>query len=100
MNLTDMNTIDIVQPVPKRAYEHFSITCFYCKYEAPHPSPVPSDWSSEDWGNEKAKASKQKSLIDFDSPKPDSRQTMDLETAHGLPVQNYTYMKTRKKSIV
>ena len=43
-NLMDMNKINIVQPVPKRACEHFGFTCFYCKYEAPHPSPVPSHW--------------------------------------------------------
>ena len=48
MNPMDRNKIDIVQPVPKRAYKHFGVTCSYCKYEAPCPSPIPSDWSSED----------------------------------------------------
>ena len=45
----DMNKIDIVKPTPVRAYEHFGLTCSYCKYEAPRPSPIHSDWSSEDW---------------------------------------------------
>ena len=31
----------------------------------PHPSPAPSDWSSEDWDGDKAKAREQRSLIDF-----------------------------------
>ena len=51
---------------------------------------------SKDWDGEKAKAREQKSLIDFDPPKPDSnKQTMDLETeerkvvlADNLPIQN------------
>ena len=31
----------------------------------PHPSPAPSDWSSEDWDGDKAKAREQMSFIDF-----------------------------------
>ena len=74
-----MNNIDIVQPTPKRACRHSNDSCTYCKYEAPHPSPEPSDWSSEDWDGEKAKAREQKSLIDFMLPKPDTdQQTMDM----------------------
>ena len=63
-----MNKIDIIQPVSKRVCEHFGDKCSYCNYEAPHPSSVPSDWSSEDWDGEKAKAREQRSLIDFDPP--------------------------------
>ena len=92
----DMNKIDIVQPVPKRACEHFGAICSYCKYEAPHPSPVPSHWSSEDWDGEKAKVREQKSLIDFDPPKSDSRQTMVLETANDLPIQNLSIHEDKK----
>ena len=44
----DMNKINIIQPTPKRACECTDSSCIYCKYEAPHPSPVPLDWSSED----------------------------------------------------
>ena len=51
---------------------------------------------SKDWDGEKSKASWQKSLIDFNPPKPDSgKQTTDLETdkrkvvsADDLPIQN------------
>ena len=39
--------------------------CTYCAYNAPHPSPAPSDWSSEDWDRDKAKKREQRSLIDF-----------------------------------
>ena len=96
MNLMDMNKIDIVQPTPRRVCEHFGTTCSYCKHEAPHPSPIQSDWSSKDWDGEKAKAREQKSLIDFDPHKPDSdKQTMNWETderkvvsADNLPIQN------------
>ena len=77
VNLTDMNKINVIQPVPKRACECSADTCTYCKYEAPHPSPIPSDWSSEDWDGEKAKAREQRSLIDPDFPKSDLRQTTD-----------------------
>ena len=55
MSLTDMNKINIIQPVPKRASDCSVDTCTYCKYEAPHPPPIPSDWSSEDWDCKKAK---------------------------------------------
>ena len=56
VNLMDMNKFNIIQLVPKRACEHSVDTCTYCKYEAPHPSPTPSDWSSKYWKGEKAKA--------------------------------------------
>ena len=88
VNPMDMNKIDIVQPAPKRACECFGATCSYCKHEALHPSPIQLDWSHEDWDGEKAKTREQKSLIDFDPPKLDSKQTPNLETADNLPVQN------------
>ena len=71
-----MNKIDIVQPTPKRACKCSDRSCTYCKYETAHPSPEPSDWSSEDCNGEKAKAREQKSLIDFTPPKPDTSQQM------------------------
>ena len=75
-NLVNMNKIPIVQPTPKRACKCSDDSCTYCKYKAPHPSPEPLDWSSEDWDGEKAKAREQKSLIDFTPPKPDTNQQM------------------------
>ena len=39
--------------------------CTYCKYDAPHPSTIPSDWLSEDWDGEKAKAREQHPLLDI-----------------------------------
>ena len=37
----------------------------YCQLDAPHPSATPSDWSSEDWDGNKAKAREQCPLLDF-----------------------------------
>ena len=39
--------------------------CSYCKYDAPHPSTTPSDWSSEDWDGNKAKDREQCPILDF-----------------------------------
>ena len=39
--------------------------CTYCKYDVPHPLTTPSDWSSEDWDGEKAKAREQCPLLDL-----------------------------------
>ena len=64
--MVDMNKIDIIKPTPKRACECLCPTCSYCRQDAPHPSPIHSDWSSKDWDGDKAKAKEQKSLIDFD----------------------------------
>ena len=88
VNLTDMNKINIIQPVPKRACEHSADTCTYCKYEPLHPSPIPSDWSSEDWDGEKAKVREQRSLVDLDLPKTDLRQTTDTEILNEQLIQN------------
>ena len=96
-NPTDMNKIHIVQPTPKRACECFGAACSHCKHEAPHPSPMQSDWSSEDWDGEKAKTREQKSLIDIDPPKPDCRQTIDLEIADDLPIDIITKHKDKKE---
>ena len=68
-NPNSMNKVDIIQPTPKGACECNDGSHTYCKYKAPHPSPVPLDWSSEDWDGEKAKAREQKLLVDFAPPK-------------------------------
>ena len=100
----DMNKIDIVQPTPRRACEHFSPTCSYCKHEAPHPSPVHSDWSSKDWGSDKAKAKEQESLIDVKPPKQDNDRETDQQTDTGnvtdvddIPFQNLTLQQDKLK---
>ena len=76
-----MNKIDIIKPTPNRACEHFGLTCLYCRQDTPHPSPVHSVWSIEDWDGDKAKAEKQKSLIDFNvlKWKIDMEQTTDID---------------------
>ena len=61
----------------------------YCKYDAPHPLTLPSDWSSEDWNGDKAKAREQCYLLDFDKLEQQLTQTLQnsaqntsLETLH------------------
>ena len=69
--VSDLNKVDIVAPIPRKAYDSFSLSCSYCKQGAPHPLPQDSDWSSEDWDSTKAKAREQSiSLIDFNDSKP------------------------------
>ena len=96
MNMTKIN---IIQPVPKRACECSDDTCTYCKYEAPHPSPIPSDWSSKDWDDGTVKAREQRSLIDFEPPKPDLRQTTNSESLNDLPIQNLTIQEDKKEEV-
>ena len=79
VNSTDLNKINIIHPVLRIACDHSADTCTYCKYKAPHSSPIPSDWSSEDWDGEKPKAREQRSLIDLNFPKLDQKQMMDLD---------------------
>ena len=64
-DLTAFNKIDIIQPTPKSLCTRTLKGSSYCKYDAPHLSTTSSDWSSEDWDGEKAKAKEQRSLIDI-----------------------------------
>ena len=91
----DMNKINIIQPTPKRACECSDGSCTYCKYEAPHPSSEPLDWSSEDWNREKVTVREQKSLVDFTPPMQyTDPQTMEA-MADDIPFQKWmTQMKT------
>ena len=80
--MTDMNKIDIVKPIPRKACKGFGLSCSYCKQDTPHPSPLHSGWSSKDGDGNKAKAKEQnKSLIDFESPNPktDMEKIMDID---------------------
>ena len=61
-------------------WEHFGSICSCCKHKAPHPSPVHSDWSSEDWDGHKAKTKEQKSLIGFEPPEPNNEKGTDQQT--------------------
>ena len=95
--LTDMNKINIIQPVPKRACDHSTDTCTHCNYEAPHLSSISSDCSREDWDGKKAKLREQRSLIDLNFPILDQRQTMDSEILKELPIQNLNVQEDRKE---
>ena len=50
--------------------------CTYCKYDAPHPSITPSDWSIEDWDGEKARAREQHPLLDFNQLEKQLKQAL------------------------
>ena len=73
-----MNKIDVIDPSPKR----LCTGCMYCKYDTPHPSPVPSDWSSKDWDGDKARNREQKSLIDTLLDKETQDRTQDKQKTH------------------
>ena len=85
---TAMNKINIIQPIPKRTYNCPVDTCTYCKYKAPCPSPIPSEWLSEDWDGEKAKKREQRLLIDLNFQNSDQKQMMDLDILKELSIQN------------
>ena len=53
---TEASKINIIKPIPQKACEKFGPSCSFCRQQAPHPLPPQSDWSSEDWDGEKAKA--------------------------------------------
>ena len=61
----DFNKIDIIKSIPKQLCMRIQEECTYCKYNALHPSETLSDWSSEDWDGNKAKAREQCPLLDF-----------------------------------
>ena len=98
MSSMDMNKINIIQPTPKRACECLGATCSYCKHEPPHPSPVHSDWSSEDWDSEKAKAREQKSLIDFKPPKPQTDEQV-TESVNKIPFSKFGNTRQARRGI-
>ena len=66
--MTELSKIDVIKPIPKRACDCFSPSCLCCRQDALHPSPIHSNWASEEWDGDKAKAKEQKTLIDFDVP--------------------------------
>ena len=50
--------------------------CTYCKYNAPHPPNTQSDWSSEDWDGNKAKAREQCPLLDLNFLEKQIKKTL------------------------
>ena len=80
--VSDLNKIDIVAPKLRNACDSFGLSCSYCGQDALHPLPQNSNWSSEDWDGNKAKAKEQiKSLMDFNDPNSQTsmEQTTDTE---------------------
>ena len=56
----------------------------YCKFHAPHPSVIPSGWSSEDWDGDKAKARDQRLLLDFNLLEQQIQKTLQ-DTTQDVP---------------
>ena len=54
--------------------------CTYCKYDAPHPSATPPDWSSKDWDGKKAKAREQCPLLDLNLLEKQLQKTLQDRT--------------------
>ena len=80
--MSDLNTIDIIAPIPRKACGRFGLSCSYCEQGAPHPLPQDLDWPSEDLDSTKAKVQEQsKSLMEFNDTKPETNteQTMDMD---------------------
>ena len=71
----DFRKLDIIEPTPNK-YVQGCMGSTYCKYDTPHPSMTPSDWSSEDWDGEKVKAREQCPLLDFNQLEKQLKQTL------------------------
>ena len=67
-DLINEGNIIIIKPIPQKACEQSGTTCTFCLYKVPHPSLNQSEWSSEDWDGEKAKAKEQNPFIESDTP--------------------------------
>ena len=78
----DFNKIDIIKPTPSNCMRTHR-ECMYCQFDTPHPSAIPSDWSSEDLDGNKAKAREQHPLLNFKIlEKPDTKDTSGQSTGH------------------
>ena len=62
--------------------------CTYCKFDALHPSITPSDWASEDWDGDKAKAREQCPLLNLKVIEMQLQKTLQ-DRAQDIP-QNMT----------
>ena len=69
----------------------------YWKYKTPHPSPISSDWLSEDLDGDKAKRREQRLLIDLNFPKVEQKQMTDLDILKELPTQNLDIQEDRQE---
>ena len=77
-----MSKIGVIDPSPKRLCTKSLEGCTYCKYNAPHPSTVPSNLSSEDWDGNKARNREQKSLIDTLLDRETQGRTQEKQEKH------------------
>ena len=78
----DMNKINVIYPSPKRLCTKSLKRCTYFKFHAPHPSQVPSDWSSKDWDGDKGRNREQKSLINTLLNKETQDGTQEKQEEH------------------
>ena len=81
----DFNKIDIIKPAPKWLCTRTQEECTYHKFHALHPSVTPSDWSSEDWDGDKAKARDQCPLLNFKLLEQQIQKTLQDRTKDTPP---------------
>ena len=91
----DFNKIDFIKPTPKQLCTRTHGECTYCQFDALHPSATPSDWSSEDWDSNKAKAREQCVLLDFKMLEKQIQKTLQ-DRAQDIP-QDMTLDITKDK---
>ena len=65
-----MKKNSIIKCIPQKAHQGFGATCSFCRQQVPHPLLNQSNWSSEDWDRDKAKAREQNSIVKFNMPWP------------------------------
>ena len=93
--MTDFNKIYIVKPTPKWLCTKMHGECAYCKYDAPHPSATPSDWSSKDWDGKKAKAREQCPFLNFNLLERQIQKTLQ-DRVQDVP-QDMTHDNTKDR---
>ena len=97
---TNTSNINIIKPIPQKVCEQFGAICSFSRQQVPHPLPNESDWSSEDWDGDKAKAREQNPFFKFNTPKTKTENsTMDL--VGSLPFQGLMIQtdKTDEKAL-
>ena len=99
MNSTEMNKVNIIQPIPKNGMwlfcQHMHILQVWS------PSPLSYTLRLVEWGlgklqvkvchYDKAKRREQRLLIDLNFPKLDQKQMMDLDILKELPISKFRH---------
>ena len=68
----------------------------YCQLDAPQPSATPSDWSTQDWDGDKAKAREQYPFLTFKILEKQIHKTLQ-DRAHDVPQDTTLDITTDKQ---